>query len=119
MAQDLQRKADGPEIFDALDTYYADDVTLVEGTGETFHGKETERARIQAFFASIEEMHGSEIKAVSAHETSPGTGVAFAETSADATFTGAGRRQIEQVSVQQWKDGKVVHERFYYNAAGM
>jgi hypothetical protein len=27
---------------------------------------------------------------------------------------GAGRMQLNEVARRQWKDGKVVHERFYY-----
>lgn len=123
-ATDLQQKAASPTtVFEALDTYYADDVEIVEATGETFHGKGTQRGRIREFLASIREVHGGEIKAIAAYETSQGTGVVFAESAMDATFKAdgtdpsfeeGGRVTIEEVAVQQWKDGKVVHERFYY-----
>ena len=118
-ATDLQRKAAGPEVFDAVDMYYADDIVLVEATGETIHGKETQKGRVREWLDSVEEDHGGEIVSIAAHETAPGTGVVFVETSADVTFKGAGRMQIEEVAVQRWKDGKVVHERFYYNAPDM
>ena len=116
LATDLQQKAAGPEIFVALDTYYADDVTMVEGTGETFYGKETERGRIQEFLARVSEMHDGGIGAIAVNETAPGTGVALVETWSEMTFSDGTRTTLEQVSVQQWQDGKVVHERFYYNA---
>lgn len=118
LATDLQAKAAGPGILDAVDTYYADDVTIVEGSGETFHGRETQKARIVEWQKTVEAVHGGEIKAIAAHETGPGTGVAFAETAMDLTFVGMGRMAFEEVAVQQWKDGKVVHERFYYNMPG-
>jgi ketosteroid isomerase-like protein len=118
-ATDFQQWAAGPAIFDAVDTYYADDVTIVEATGDTFHGKETQKDRIREWMESVEEVHGGSAKAIAAHETAPGTGVAFVETSTDVTFKGQGRMQIEEVAVQQWKDGQVVHERFYYNAPDM
>lgn len=115
MAQDLQMKASGDTIFDALDTYYHDDVEIVEGNGDTFHGKDTQRGRIQEWMQSVEDIHDGGIRSLAANETSPGTGVVFAETYTDATFKGSGRWTMEEVAVQQWKDGKVVHERFYYN----
>ena len=118
-ATDLQHKAEGPEVFDAVDTYYADDIVLVEATGETIHGKETQKGRIREWLDSVEEVHSGEIKAIAAHETAPGTGVVFVETATDATFKEMGRVQIEEVAVQQWKDGRVVYERFYYNAPDM
>ena len=117
-ARDLQAKAAGPTIYDAVDTYYADDVTIVEATGETFHGKETQKDRIREWQAGVAEIHGGEVKAIAAHETAPGTGVAFVETAMDVTFKEAGRVDFDEVAVQQWKDGKVVHERFYYDAPG-
>ena len=118
-ATHLQELANSPNILDAVDRYYADDVTIVEGDGQTFHGAETEKGRIREFLSSVKEMHGGGVQAIAAHETSPGTGVVFTETSDDIEFHEGGRMQMEQVSVQKWENGKVVHERFYYNAAGM
>ena len=69
--------------------------------------------------ASVEEFHGGGITAIAAHETGPGTGVVFVESSSDVTFKGAGRTQMEEVAVQQWTDGKVTHERFYFDTKGM
>ena len=111
--------ANGPEIFDAVDRYYADDVTVVEADGQTFHGAATQKERIREFLDSVKEMHGGGVQALAVHETSPGTGVAFAEVSSDVEFHEGGRMQMEEVAVQTWKDGKVVHERFYYDMSGM
>jgi hypothetical protein len=33
----------------------------------------------------------------------------------DVTFKDGNRMKLEQVSVQTWKDGLIVRERFYYN----
>ena len=115
----LQELAAGPTIFEAVDTYYHDDVTIVEANGDTFHGAETQKGRIQEWMASVEEIHSSEIKGMAAHETSPGTGVVFVEVAMDISFKGMGRGPFEEVAVQRWEDGKVVHERFYYNVPDM
>jgi len=118
-ASDFQQKASGPAIMEAVDTYYADDITIVEGTGETFQGKDTQKGRIGEWMASVEEIHGGEITSIAANETAPGTGVVFVESSMDITFKGAGRTKMEEVAVQQWTDGKVTHERFYFDTKGM
>jgi hypothetical protein len=34
-----------------------------------------------------------------------------------ATHKGGQRSKLNEVAVRRWKDGKVVHERFYYAAA--
>ncbi|MEO0558254.1 MAG: nuclear transport factor 2 family protein [Bacteroidota bacterium] len=117
-ASDFQQKAAGPDIMDAVDTYYAEDITIVEGNGETFHGRDTQKGRIAEWMESVEEIHGGEITSIAANETAPGTGVVFVETSSDITFKGAGRVNMEEVAVQQWNDGKVTHERFYFDTKG-
>ena len=117
-ATDFQTRAAGPAILEAVDAYYADDITIVEGNGDTFQGRDTQKGRIQEWLESVEEIHGGEISAIAAHETAPGTGVVFVESSTDATFKGAGRMTFEEVAVQQWTDGKVTHERFYFDTKG-
>ena len=115
-ATDLQQRAAGPGIFDAVDTYYADDVTIVEATGDTFHGRETQKGRIVEWQQGVQEVHGGEITAIAAHEAGPGTGVVFVESALDMTRTDGVRVAFEEVAVQQWRYGRIVHERFYYNA---
>ena len=62
----------------------------------------------------VTERHGGGIRGIAANED---TGYVFIETWTDVTFQG-NRMTFEQVAVQQWKNGKVVHERFYYNVPG-
>lgn len=111
----LQELAAGPAILDAVDEYYADDVTIIEPTGETFTGKETQKERVREFMGSVAEMHDGGIRSIAAHETAPGTGTAFAETWSDMTFQDGSRFTLEEVAVQTWEGGKVVRERFYYH----
>lgn len=114
-AQHLQELAQGPSIVDAVDTYYADDVEIVESTGETATGRETQKERIRQWQATVKAVHGDGgVQAIAAFETGPGTGVVFVETSDDIEFTDGRRFRMEEVAVQRWEDGKVVHERFYY-----
>ena len=40
----------------------------------------------------------------------------FSEWIFDVTFKDGTRMRNEQVAARRWKDGKVVHERFYYGS---
>ncbi|MGB0428892.1 MAG: SnoaL-like domain-containing protein [Bacteroidia bacterium] len=52
-----------------------------------------------------------EVKAITSDEEA---GVVMHETSMDVTFQDGNRVKMEQVGVQKWKNGQIVHERFYY-----
>lgn len=110
MTQDLARLAGTGQWKEAVNTYYADTVAITEATGETAQGRETQLERMEQFGASIREMHGGGVHAVTANEDE---GVSMVESWIDATFTD-GRRKLEEVERYRWKDGKIVDARFYY-----
>lgn len=115
-ATHLQELANGPRILEAVDTYYADTVTIVEGDGETFHGRETQKERIREWQAMVTAIApGGGVQSLAVQETAPGTGVVFVETSDEITFGDGSVVQFDEVAVQRWEDGHVVHERFYHN----
>src|SRR5690606_36025274 len=97
------------EALDAFERFYADDVVMQENLEEPTVGKDANRIRAQEFFGSIEEFHGAELLS-----TAAGDDVSFAEMSFDITFKGGQRTKMTEVAVRRWRDGKVVHERFYY-----
>jgi len=111
-AKDLHGMATSGQAMEALDKYYADDVVIVEGDGSTRNGKEEQRAAVQQWMGMVSEIHGGGVESMAADEEA---GVVFKETWIEATFAQGGRAKLEQVAVQRWKDGKVVHERFYHN----
>jgi ketosteroid isomerase-like protein len=100
------------KMMDAFEKYYAEDVVMQENNEEPRVGKEANRKFEIEFMSSIEEMHGSEIKNVAINAE---TGVVFIQAFMDATFKGGGRMPMEEVQVQTWKDGQIVHEKFFYN----
>jgi len=107
-----QMIANGRGFPDGFDKFYADDVVMVEAAGEECKGKEANRRREIEFLGSIAEFHGVNLVA-----SAVGDGVSFSEWEFDLTFVGGGSRvKMQQVARRRWKDGKVVHERFYYNA---
>ena len=107
----LNQKVLSGQALEAFEEFYADDVVMIEGSGERHEGKDTNRKREQDFFASVEEVHAFDLlgSATSGDRS-------YSEWLMDVTLKGMGRIKMEQTAVRDWKDGKVVKERFYYNA---
>jgi ketosteroid isomerase-like protein len=98
------------KILEAFDRFYAEDVIMQEHNDEPTRGHAANRAREIDFLNSVAEFHGVELKGAAVNgETS------FSEWLMDLTFQGGQRVSMQQVSVRRWRDGKVIHERFYYN----
>jgi len=74
-------------------------------------GKAANRARELDFFSKVTEFRAAELKAVAYGED-----VIISEWFVDYTHSEWGKVTHAQVSVQRWKDGQVIHERFYYAA---
>ena len=104
------------KMLEAFDTYYHDDAIKVEGNGDVLKGKAANRETQVQWVESTEEVHGSGVTAM-AEDSENGT--VLIETWVDVTFKGGSRIKIEQVAVQKWENGLIVHERFYYNPSAM
>ena len=116
-AQKLMEMVGQGQMKEAVEEFYADDVVIVEANGDSFEGKEKQKSRIDEWQASLDGMHGGGVYAITANEDA---GVTMIESWVDVTFKGApGPMKFEEVAVQNWEDGKIKKERFYYNAAGM
>ena len=108
--QDIYNLIGQGQLLEAFDKYYADNVVITEPRG-TWEGKEVCREHEVKFLNMVKEFHGMEVKAITSDEEN---GIVMHETSMDVTFQDGNRVNMEQVGVQQWKDGQIVHERFYY-----
>jgi ketosteroid isomerase-like protein len=96
---------------EAFEKYYADDVVMQENENPPTVGKEANRQRELEFFSKLIEFRSAEVKAVAF-----GDDVIISEWFLDYSHADYGKRTYNQVAVQRWKDGKVVHERFYYGS---
>ena len=112
-AKDIYQKVAQGQLMEAFETYYAENVVMTEPRG-TREGKDACRKAEEGFLASVEAFHGMEVKAI-AEDTD--NGKVLIEVLMDVTFKGGQRVQMEQIAVQTWENGQIVHERFYYNAA--
>ena len=117
LAQKLCQMIGEGQMNEALDELYAEDVEVIEATGESFSGRETQKGRVAEWQAGLDGFHGGGVTAITANEDA---GVTMVESWVEITPKGApGPIKFEEVAVQNWKDGKIARERFYYNAAGM
>ena len=98
-------------ILEAFDHFYDPAVVMQENGATPTIGKAANRIREEKFVESIEQFHSAQI-------LGSGTGAdrSYSEWAMDVTFKGGIRVKLEQVAARQWRDGRIVHERFYFNA---
>lgn len=111
--QDLIQKVETGQAMEAFEAYYAEDIAMQENGNAPTVGKAENRVREEQFLASVAEWH--EGRAVSY--------VVDADRAAihwllEVTFTNGQRARLDQIAYQTWKNGQIVHERFFYNTAG-
>jgi len=94
---------------DAFEKYYHNDVVMQENNQAPTVGKDSNREREMQAMGMIEAFHSAEVKA-----TAIGDNVTMTEWEMDLTYKGAPRAIMYQISVQRWKEGQIIHERFYY-----
>jgi hypothetical protein len=94
---------------EAFEELYDDSVVMQENSEPEYRGKDFNRKREQEFFQSVEAWHGGSVLAWAVHGD-----VSFSEWTMDISLKGVGRIAMAQVAVRRWKDGKIVHERFYH-----
>ncbi len=112
--KELQTMVNSGQLMDAFEKFYAEDVVLVEPTGDKFVGKEAARQHEIEFLGKVEAFHGAGISKITSNEEEATT---CAEVWMEVTFKGMDApMKLEQVAVKQWEGDQVKHERFYFNA---
>ncbi len=109
--EDLNTMVLKGQILEAFEKYYADDVVMQENEQPPTAGKDANREREKQFLANLAEFRGAEVKAVTV-----GDNITMVEWFYDYTHKEWGKITHHQVAVQRWKDGKIIHERFYYGS---
>lgn len=97
------------KMLDAFEIYYHDDVVMQENEMPATLSKEANRQREIGFMNSITEFRSAEVKALAV-----GDNISFVIWKYDYTHSEWGVRNYTQVSVQEWKDGKIIKEKFIY-----
>ena len=97
------------KALEAFDRYYHEDVVMQENESKPTIGKEANRKREEEFFSSISEFRNARPLKVTVGED-----VSMVQWHYDYTHKEWGVRNYIQVSVQEWKHGKIIREQFFY-----
>jgi hypothetical protein len=107
--EDIKTLVSQGKAMEAFEKYYGEEVVMQENETPATIGKVANRDRELEFFSKVIEFRSAELKSVAY-----GDDVIMSEWFVDYTHADWGKVTHDQVSVQRWKDGKVIHERFYY-----
>ena len=97
------------KLMDAFEKYYHDDVQMQENDLPPTISKEANRQREQEFLRNVTDFRKAEVKGVAVSGNA-----AFVIWHYDYTHKEWGVRNYSQVNVQEWKDGKIIREKFVY-----
>ena len=98
------------QLLEAFDKYYHDDVVMQENNEVPTVSKAANRSREKQFLDNLVDFRKGIVKA-----TGIGDNISFAIWEYDYSHNEWGEKKYEQVAVQQWQDGKIIHEKFIYN----
>jgi hypothetical protein len=96
-------------MLEAFEQYYHEDVVMQENNADPTEGKQNNREREIEFLSKITEFRNAAVTHVAV-----GDNVSYAHWTYDYTHADWGVRNYTQVSVQHWKDGKIIREQFLY-----
>jgi ketosteroid isomerase-like protein len=101
---------DGRAI-DAFEHYYDEQVVMQENALPPTIGKAANRQREQLFYSNIMVVHTARVL-----DTAAGDGVTMVVWQYDYSHKEWGRKNYTQVSVQHWRNDKIVREQFFYDS---
>jgi len=100
----LQGKA-----LEAFEKYYHDDVIMQENENAPTVGKQANLDREKDFYSSLLEFRSAKPLKITVGENT-----SMVQWQFDYTHKDWGVRNYTQVSVQDWQDGKIIKEQFFY-----
>jgi hypothetical protein len=108
--QELNNLVQAGKLMDAFEKYYHDDVAMQENANAPVFGKHANRQRELEFLNNIIEFRHASVQG---HAV--GNDISFVVWNYDYTHKEWGIKKYTQVSVQNWKDGKIIREQFFYS----
>ena len=97
------------QLLEAFEKHYHDEVVMQENALSPTIGKNANRLREKEFLNNIIEFRAARVL-----DTAVSKNVSFVKWHFDYTHKDWGVRNYTQVSVQHWKDGKIINEQFFY-----
>lgn len=109
----LQMAHDG-KILEAIDTYYHDDVVTQEGLSGT-PSKGGKKAYLENYKTFLDNMSRVTTFKGTPGETGLGVSTIQWNLDFDNKLPSWGTVKMKEVAVQEWKDGKIYRETYFYN----
>ena len=106
---DLNALVSNGRLMDAFEKYYHEEVEMQENNDPAVRGKDYHRSRELKFLADV-----TEFRRASVEQLAVNGNTSFVIWNYDYTHKEWGVRNYSQVSVQHWKDGKIIREQFFY-----
>ena len=98
------------KIIEAMNEFYDKDTVMQDNANPSTKGLTANIEREKQFMSGVKEWKGFTVKAKAA-----GDDVTFYESASDFITTNGQPVHLDQIAVAQWKNGKILHERFYYD----
>ncbi len=99
------------KIVEAMNEFYDKDTVMQDNANPPTVGQGANIEREKQFLNGVKEWKGFTVTA-----SAVGDNVTFYECTLDFIATSGQAVHMEQVSVAKWRNGKIVHERFYYDS---
>ena len=98
------------KIIEAMNEFYDKDTVMQDNANPPTMGLAANIEREKEFVSGVKEWKGFNVTG-----SGVGDNTTFYESTMDFIATKGQPFHLEQVSVAKWKNGKIVHERFYYD----
>ena len=99
------------KALEAFEKYYHDDVVMQENENPPTVGKAANRNREKEFYSSVIEFRSARPLKITVGENT-----SMVQWRYDYTHKDWGIRNYTHVSVQDWKDGRIIREQFFYGS---
>ena len=108
---DLISLVENGQMLEAMNRYYAENVAMQENVSPPTFGFAANYAREQAFYGSLKELRFRLVTVVVEADRAAINWVVD-YTTADGT-----QYRMDEIAIQTWRSGKIVHERYVYDTA--
>ena len=97
-------------ILDAINEFYAEEAVMQENNLPPTVGRQANWEREKQFLSTVKAWQRFDVTAKAVDED-----VTFYETVMDWVTTDGTPVHVEQAVIAKWRDGQIIHERYYHN----
>ena len=108
---DLISLVEKGQMLEAMTRYYAENVAMQENVSPPTVGFAENYAREAAFYGSLEALKFNLVSVLVEDDR------AVINWVFDYTMAGGTKYRMDEIAIQSWRDGKIVHERYIYDTA--